>query len=318
MAYAARLTGGPSVPPFRELRAHLQQTSLDPQQTSRLGWEYRALCAELGRRRDLLPPEQLAPLEALTAEAHARVYRTPTRLALPALSVLKELILVEFPAEFRKNLRFMAVAAALFVVPMILGAVLSVGDTGFVEQVLPGGMRAQMEESYSSAPSRDASANTMMAGFYVWNNVGIALRSVGAGMFGCLGTAWVLVYNGLTLGTVAGFLGSIGLGWNLLRFTCGHSPWELTALVIAGGGGLKLGWALLAPGNLTRLGALREVGPSVGRISAGAAAMLVVAASIEGFWSAQELPDLARAIFAVVNVGIVSLWLSGVGQGRLQ
>ncbi|HNC97617.1 MAG TPA: hypothetical protein PKW90_15915 [Myxococcota bacterium] len=45
------------------------------------------------------------------------------------------------------------------------------------------------------------------------------------------------------------------------------------------------------------------------------ATMLVVAASIEGFWSAQDLPDWARAVFALVQVILVGGYLSGMGRG---
>jgi hypothetical protein len=45
--------------------------------------------------------------------------------------------------------------------------------------------------------------------------------------------------------------------------------------------------------------------------------MLVVAASIEGFWSAQELPDWLRAAFGVVQIFLVGGYLSGFGRGAL-
>jgi uncharacterized membrane protein SpoIIM required for sporulation len=173
-----------------------------------------------------------------------------------------------------------------------------------------------MAANYSSSLERGATGNLEMAGFYVLNNVGIALRALGSGLLGCVATAWVLVFNGLKIGAVAGFLASQGEGGNLLRYTSGHSAWELTATVISGGAGFKLGWALIAPGESTRLGSLRKVAPSVIRLAAGVTAMLLVAASIEGFWSARDLPDSVRTVFAVVNVVIVGGWLGGIGRRR--
>jgi uncharacterized membrane protein SpoIIM required for sporulation len=127
----------------------------------------------------------------------------------------------------------------------------------------------------------------------------------------------VLIYNGLILGTVMGYLTAGGMGDNLLRFTSGHSSWELTALVIAGAAGLKIGWALVHTNGLGRLASLKASGTSIARLAGGAAVMLLVAAMIEGFWSAQELPDWARVVFALANFSAVCAWLGGVGQGSL-
>src|SRR5581483_9899356 len=54
-----------------------------------------------------------------------------------------------------------------------------------------------------------------------------------------------------------------------------HGVLELTAICISGGAGLMLGWALIAPGVLTRRDALRQ--------AAGSALMLVVAGLIESY-----------------------------------
>lgn len=318
LLFAARENQGShqDAAPWKDLRRQLHEGGrMDATQLQRLVWGYRSLCADLGRRRPVLAPEHLAPLEALCAKAHARIYRTPVRLTLPPLRLLARVLLHDFPAELRRNGSFFLAAAALFILPGLLGFFMGLGDSSFVDAVIPGGMRGHIEKSYSEAPSRDAGENAMMAGFYVWNNVGIALRSIGAGFFACLGTALVLIYNGLVIGTVFGFLASVGYGGNLLRFTSGHSAWELTALVIAGAAGLKLGWTVMVPGPMSRLAALRQAGPAIGRLAGGAAVMLVVAAGIEGFWSAQDLPDWARAAFAAVQVLLVGGYLSGFGRG---
>ena len=89
------------------------------------------------------------------------------------------------------------------------------------------------------------------------------------------------------------------------------SAWELTAVVVAGAAGLRLGSSLVLTGGRTRGDALRAAGPDVLRLTAGAAVMLFMAAAIEGFWSGSSWPDPVRAAFGLLQVGLVVAWLTG-------
>ena len=108
-------------------------------------------------------------------------------------------------------------------------------DLSFAYQILPESALAGLESSYGDSDLvRGSGEDAQMAGFYVWNNVGIALRCFATGVLGGLGSAFFLVYNGLMIGTVFGYLFAVDLGWNLVAFTAGHSAWELTGIVISG------------------------------------------------------------------------------------
>jgi len=102
----------------------------------------------------------------------------------------------------------------------------------------------------------------------------------------------------------------------LLRFTAGHTPWELTGVVVAGTAGLRLGWALVVTDGRTRAGALREAGPTLFRLVVGATALLLMAAAIEGFWSASPVPMAGKLVFGGVQVVLVAVWLAFGGYGE--
>src|SRR5690606_3247994 len=72
-------------------------------------------------------------------------------------------------------------------------------------------------------------------------------------------------------------------------FVIGHGSFELTAIVIAGAAGLKLGYNLLNPGNRSRLDALKQAGKVAIRLIYGVIIMLVIAAFIEAFWSSNNI-----------------------------
>ena len=120
---------------------------------------------------------------------------------------------------------------------------------------------ASFEEMYSpSADSigrtRTATTDWMMFGFYIRNNVGVAFQCFAGGLFAGLGTLFFLAYNGAFAGALAGYLTERGLSSTFYSFIATHSAFELTAIVLSGAAGLRIGHALLAPGRLTRLQSL--------------------------------------------------------------
>jgi uncharacterized membrane protein SpoIIM required for sporulation len=154
-----------------------------------------------------------------------------------------------------------------------------------------------------------------MSGFYVWNNAGIAFRCFATGIFAGAGTLYYLVYNGIFLGTVAGFLVDRGHGERFFSFVIGHGSFELTAIVVAGAAGLRLGHGLVHPAPYSLSESLRRRGRTAVQLALGAGAMLVVAAGIEAFWSPLPLPPslkyAAGSLFWLVVVG----YLSFAGRG---
>lgn len=285
---------------------------LSPTEAPAFVWSLRAVVAELGRLRQVSPGRARAAEQALwRAEGILRGARAPG-WSIP-LTAVHRFLLIEFPAALRRSGGWFLFANALFWGPFFLCAVGAAFDPEFADRLLSPEMRA-LEDSYLNPESRTADQNAQMAGFYVLNNVGIALRAAAAGAFGGIGTAWVLVSNGVAIGAFTGYLASVGGLGNLLRFTSGHSAWELTAITVSGAAGFRLGAALLAPGALPRGAALVAAGPDVLRLAGGAAAMLVVAASIEGFWSGWLLPDAVKITFAAVQVVLVVLWLGGFAR----
>jgi uncharacterized membrane protein SpoIIM required for sporulation len=132
-------------------------------------------------------------------------------------------------------------------------------------------------------------------------------------LFG-LGSVFFLIYNGLHIGVVAGWVTASGFGHNIGTFMCGHGPFELTAIVIAGAAGLRMGHSLIVTHGRTRIGSLREAAPDLVRLVAGAAVMLLIAAAIEGFWSPSAIPARVKRVASVVFSLLVTAYLAFAGR----
>jgi uncharacterized membrane protein SpoIIM required for sporulation len=169
-----------------------------------------------------------------------------------------------------------------------------------------------MAQMYSEGfnDGRAAGSDAGMAGFYVLNNVGVAFRCFATGILFGLGSVFFLVYNGLTIGTVTGWVWNAGHGGNILTFMCGHAPFELTAILISGAAGMRMGYALVATSGRTRLASLRASAREIAALVVGAAVMLVIAAAVEGFWSPSSLPAQVKWGASIVfTLGVITFLL---------
>lgn len=279
---------------------------LSASRISRAASLYRAVCGDLMRARQTgSSADIVAYLDALTARAHNALYGSRSYAWRGALRALHH----GFPRAFRKHWRFMLVSALLFVVPLLVGWLGALHSPSFAASVLPLKTLEDLSQAYSEgfANGRSEQTDAAMTGFYVDNNVGIAFRCFATGILFGLGSAYYTLYNGLFIGTVFGFVQRAGHGRNLFTFVCGHSPFELTAIVIAGGAGLCMGAALISTEGHTRLGSLRRRAPDLAVLALGAAAMLFIAALLEAFWSPSSLPESVKFAFSALA------WLSVFG-----
>lgn len=285
--------------------------SLEPDDVTSLPALYRDVCADLAAARAARYSAPLVDyLRGLTASAHAVLYGPhAAKTRDDRAATLRGAWLVAFPRAVRKRWRSMLLATGLFFVPLAIGLLLTLRDPAFAFRVAPEAMLRPLAEAYGRGfdQGREAGEGMMMAGFYVYNNVGIALRCFALGIFGGLGSAFYLVQNGLSIGAILGYVASQGAGANIGTFIVGHGSLELGAIVLSGGAGLSLGWSVVAPGEKTRILSLQHTAREILVIVGGASVMLLMAAGIEAFWSASRTPPAVKLTVGVTFfVGVLS------------
>jgi uncharacterized membrane protein SpoIIM required for sporulation len=139
------------------------------------------------------------------------------------------------------------------------------------------------------------------------NNIKVSITAFAGGVtFGLL-TVYALVTNGLMLGALGAYFSTSPARardfWSLIL---PHGIIELTAISIAGAAGLILGWAMIAPGNLSRWDSLRKASREALPLVGGVAAMLILAGLIEGFFTPSPLSASVKLLFsALTAVGLV-------------
>ncbi|MBK3597019.1 MULTISPECIES: stage II sporulation protein M [Streptomyces] len=154
----------------------------------------------------------------------------------------------------------------------------------------PGG---EYEAYYSSHPAASFAAQ-------VWtNNAQAAAMCLVLGAFLCVPVIWILFMNVLNLGVGIGLMSSAGRLDTFLGLVLPHGLLELTAVFVAAGTGLRLGWTVIDPGPRTRRAALAQQGRAALGMAIGLALVLFVSGLIEGFVTPSGLPTWGR-----ITIGI--------------
>ncbi len=275
-------------PLWQELEAALAQSAKGkPFDGARLAQLYRTCCEQLALAQVRSYPIHVTQrLETLVQNAHQRIYRRHDY----GLQRLGRLALVDFPAMVRQQRVYVLLAALLFFLPMLAVGWATWRDPGFILHLVDAQHAHDYDAMYSNHGGavgrlRTAGTDWQMFGFYIMNNIGIGFQCFAAGVFAGLGSAFYLVFNGLHTGAVAGYLIQGGHSENFLSFVVTHCAFELTAIVLSGAAGLRLGHALVAPGRLSRVEALKLASSQSIVLVYGVFAMLLIAAALEAFWS---------------------------------
>lgn len=279
---------------------------------------YRRICADysLARARHY-SPGLIAELHDLVRRGYAQLYRR----RLPLIPMALGLAARDFPRTLRRHASLFWLAAATLFLPMLAMGIACQGDIELIHSVMDGTQVVELESMYdpqNRKPGRrlDRQADTdfKMFGFYVMNNIGIGFRTFAAGLLFGLGSIFILLVNGVSIGAAAGHLTGIGHGTVFWPFVSGHAPFELTAIAVSGAAGLLLGKALIAPGRRTRLAALRANAGDAVILVGGAALMLLLAAVIEAFLSSGAAPAAAKYTLGAVGWLLVALYLGATGR----
>ena len=303
--------------------------SLSRAQLESLGAGYRAVVSDLAFARTQGASEELVLyLNNLAGRAHGVLYASGTARARGAVSFL----LRDFPALFRATWRYTLAAALIFAigwavavdliytVPEVRGALiperLATSKPEKGDGHASGQNAAPKHSQGPEVPFLEAPDPARISSFIMTNNIREGIIAFAGGVtFGAV-TVFTLFKNGLVIGAVL-TVAFAGLNpTTLLSLLLPHGFIELVAIFICGGGGLMMGSALIAPGNLRRADSIRLASGRALRLFAGALPMFVVAAIIEGFITPAPIPPFAKLAFSGLTLLGLVAYLGFAGKLR--
>ena len=285
-------------PLWQELEDHLAKLTrvfgnrrMTGQEAARFAQLYRSACADLALAESYkLPPGIVRYLNNLVGQAHNQLYCDQA----VGWSSLPRLLFEELPRRIFSDGTFWA-GILLFWVPFLACAFLAwyYHDNGFAEQIVSQSQLDMFEDMYS-APfgSRSFEERAEGTGKYIFHNGSIGLQCFVAGAFFMVTGILITLFNAIYLGTIFGHMATTEMSGNFYEFVVAHAPFELTAIAMAAGAGLRIGFALISTKGYDRFDSMKRAAKHAFPIIMFSVFLFCCAACIEAFISPSPLEPL--------------------------
>ena len=282
----------------------------EAQSLSRL---YRKATASLATAREIsLDQSLLLYLESLVERAFLAVYAPQESLS----GVVSRFFARSAPRAMRASGLALALAALALMLGGAIGWILFAQDPTWFNTFVPGSLAGGRGPGASTEYLRSvlfdyeggvAAGLAVFAAYLFSHNTRVALFAFALGVFACVPSFVLLVYNGLIIGVFAALYADRDLGYELFGWLSVHGVTELSAIVIAAAGGFRMGFAALFPGGLTRRDAVRLAGRDAVKLALIGALMLLAAGLLEGF-ARQLIQDTEIRLLVGWSAG--AMWLA--------
>jgi len=215
----------------------------------------------------------------------------------------------DWPAAVQALWRETLVSALIMLAGAIVAYALVMSEPGWYNSFVPEDLAGGRDPNASTASLRETlyakpdaqSALGVFATFLFTHNAQISLFAFALGFAFCLPSALLIAYNGCMLGAMIAVFVSHGLGFEFGGWIFIHGVTELFAVTLAGAAGLRVGWAIAFPGELTRVAAAERAGRQGAIVMLGVVVMLFFAGLLEGVGRQVITDDIVRWTIAIVT-----------------
>ena len=275
---------------------------------------YRRAATDLAiARAETRDPKLINYLNSLVIRAHGKIYRAEGN----GLNLIWNFFAEEFPRTFRETWRYTFLGFAVFTVFGIFSFLLCYYDLNFADTLGLSDIRYAAQSNFKWWETLNE-ANQIGSSRILTNNILVSFMAFAYGAFFGIGTIYVLIINGLSIGGVLGVCYKVNpaFGNELVTFMVGHGVVELSCIFIAAGAGMLIGYSIINPGDLTRIQALKKCGMQAVRLAIGVAVLLVIAGIIEGFVSPTNIPPAIKFGTGILTGILMYSYLFLVGRNE--
>ncbi|MBR9756668.1 MAG: stage II sporulation protein M [Algicola sp.] len=279
------------------------KTSMPPNELSNL---YIEVTDHLSYAKTFYPDSQTANyLNQLASQAHQNIYKTKKTSKNRVIAFFK----TEFPYEFYNYQRELLIAFLVFALFAIVGAFSAANEGDFVRSFLGDGYvnmtLNNIKKGDPMAVYKQQGEFNMFLGITL-NNIKVALMAFAYGILLGIGTLFIMLQNGVMLGSFQYFFYEQGLLWESARTIWIHGTIEISVIIIAGCSGLVLGNGLLFPGTYTRLEAFKRGVKNGLKILISTIPFFIIAGFLEGFVTRHtEMPDWLAILIICGSLALI-------------
>lgn len=230
-------------------------------------------------------------LNNLAILAHQKIYKTKRESRTRFITFYTE----EFPLFFKSYHKQLLISFITFTLFCVIGAFSAATDGDFVRLILGDGYvnmtLDNIEKEDPMAVYKQIGEVEMFLGITI-NNIRVALYAFVFGIMLSIGTIFILMNNGVMVGSFQYFFYEQGVFWESVRTIWIHGTIEISVIIIAGCAGLVLGNSILFPGTYTRLQSFLRGAKAGLKIIISTIPFFIIAGFLEGFVTRQtHIPD---------------------------
>lgn len=255
-----------------------------------------AMSALASARATSLDQALVVYLESLCSRAYYFIYGVRSR----PLERVADYLARGLPAEVKAIWRETLISAGIFVLGAVVAFALVHADPDWFYSFVSDGMTqgrdpsATREFLRSTLYDSDAEGLSFFASFLFTNNAHVALFAFALGFMLGLPTVYLIASTGCSLGALLAVFSAQGLGFELGGWLSIHGVTEISAIILAGAAGMRIGWRMGFPGESSRMDALVAAGRRGAMVMGGVVIMLACAGLLEGFGRQLITNDWAR------------------------
>lgn len=244
-------------------------------------------------------------LNGLASNAHQKIYKNKKESKNRLISFFK----TEFPIEFYHYQKYLLVSFLVFLFFTIVGWYSVTQDSNFVRLILGDNYvnmtLENIEKGDPMAVYKGGSSTDMFLGITI-NNIMVALKAFVFGVIFSIGTLYIMMLNGVMLGSFLGFFVEHSLLWESFRTIWIHGTIEISVIIVAGTAGLVMGSGLLFPKTYTRLESFKRSGKAGMKIMVSTIPFFIIAGFLEGFVTRYTgMPDFLALVIILGSLFLV-------------
>ncbi|MBY0120464.1 stage II sporulation protein M [Bacillus sp. S/N-304-OC-R1] len=287
---------------------HKRKSAISGEDINKFHRLYQKAAQNLSYSQTYFPDEEVTHyLNAIVSKSHNLLYKSQTTSSKQISYFFK----TKFISLLLEQWKFIIGAMILFTIGAV-GSFLSVANDPLnIYSILPSEI-SQSVNPENLGSSDGAVDSSLMSASIMTNNIKVAILAFAGGVtFGIL-TVYLLIYNGIIVGSLAALFWHHGMSYEFWAYIVPHGMIELTAIFIAGGAGLLMGYKLFVPGNNSRLFQLKKGAKRSVQLLLGTIPLFVIAGIIEGFITPAAISLEAKYIVALLTViGLIIYILLG-------
>ncbi|HEX4032371.1 MAG TPA: stage II sporulation protein M [Terracidiphilus sp.] len=266
---------------------------------------YRQVAGDLSTlRKDPSARAYAEHVNHLLARAHHIIYSTRRTSFINLFRYMRD----EYPAVFQRNLRYVLLAIAVTLSGALFGTVVTLARPQFMRRMLGPQMVATIERHQMWTRSVVAIAPAA-SGWIMTHNLSVCFVAFAGGIAFGIGPLYSMFLNGMLLGVIGVACQQHGMSMDLWSFVAPHGSLELPSIILSGAAGFRLGHGVLFPGLYGRRDAVAAAGVEAARLIGGIIPLLVIAGSLEGFFSPSAAPVWLKFAVGGVLFTLLVLWL---------